>query len=113
MDSEFYNKWQSQVKKGIFEYIILLFLSDKSYYGYELISDIKQLTSYEIAEGTIYPLLNRLKKEELVASEWMEMEVGVPRKYYKITEKGQAELGNMKEHWLNLSFAIQKLILKS
>jgi len=67
-DQFFVMKWKSQMKKGLLEYIILILLQKQSYYGYELISDIKQYVSIEIADGTIYPLMNRLKKEHLVES---------------------------------------------
>ena len=111
-NTNFINKWESQVKKGILEFIILLYLKSKPYYGYELISDIKNLTSFEVAEGTIYPLLNRLKSEEFITSEWKEQEVGILRKYYNISENGKQMLNLMKDKWLNLSFAIQKQIMK-
>ncbi len=84
----FITRWQSQIKKGLFEYIIMLLLQKKERYGYELISEIKKLADMDIAEGTIYPLLSRLKKEKLVESRWVEMDEGVPRKYYQITELG-------------------------
>ncbi len=109
-ESSFVAKWESQVKKGTLEYIILLCLSRRSFYGYELIVEIKSLLSFDIAEGTIYPLLNRLKKEECISSEWVEMEAGIPRKYYKLTSEGELRLGEMEEYWINLSSAIQKLM---
>ena len=109
---EFLNKWESQLRKGILEFIILLFLKDKEYYGYELINEIKKFTSMTISEGTIYPLLNRLKKEGLITSSWVEMETGVPRKYYTITEEGKNVLEEMKDVWLPVNFSLQKLMVK-
>lgn len=108
---EFVSKWESQVKKGTLEFVIMLCLKKQKYYGYELINDIKQLLSFDVAEGTIYPLLNRLKKEDLIASEWVEMETGIPRKYYKITEKGIAAMEKMEAYWINLTLSIQKMLL--
>ncbi len=112
MKNVFIQKWDSQVRKGILELIILLVLSGKERYGYELIQDVKDHTDFDVAEGTIYPLLNRLKDEELIESYWQEMETGIPRKYYKITSKGKSTLEEMKTYWQNLSFNIQRLILK-
>jgi len=109
---EFINKWESQLRKGVLEFIILLYLQDREYYGYELISGIKQFTSMTISEGTIYPLLNRLKKEGLITSKWVEMETGVPRKYYQITEEGKSALDEMKDTWMPINFSIQKLMIK-
>ena len=65
---DFIRRWESQVKKGLLGFIILSYLSKQEFYGYELISEIKKFTTLNIAEGTIYPLLNRLKKEGLIAS---------------------------------------------
>jgi len=105
----FINKWKSQFKKGLLEYIILLLLRPKPCYGYELISEMNQFTSLEIAEGTIYPLLNRLKKENLVSSEWAEMDTGIPRKYYKLTEAGTSHLETMKEYVDSLNLSIKRI----
>jgi len=105
----FFAKWQSQVKKGVLEYIILRILKRKSYYGYELIQDIEKYTQLKLAEGTIYPLLNRLKSEGLVKSKWVEMEAGIPRKYYEITTEGSLSILEMKEFMQNLNSSIQKL----
>lgn len=91
----FISRWKSQLKKGLFEYIIMLLLQNKECYGYELISEIKSQFDMDIADGTIYPLLNRLKKENLVESRWVEMEEGIPRKYYTITKTGKAYLEEM------------------
>ncbi|MEA3503661.1 MAG: PadR family transcriptional regulator, partial [Bacteroidota bacterium] len=71
-DLYFVVKWKSQMKKGLLEYIIMVLLQKQDYYGYELISDVKQYVSIEVADGTIYPLLNRLKKEGVVKSEWIQ-----------------------------------------
>lgn len=112
MENEFIQKWDSQVRKGVLEFIILLMLAGKKRYGYELITDLKARTNYDIAEGTIYPLLNRLKSDGLVESSWEEMEIGIPRKYYKLTPQGKKTLGEMKNYWSTLSLNIQSLIQK-
>jgi len=109
----FIAKWKSQYKKGLLEYIIILLLRSRPCYGYELISDMNQFTSLEIAEGTIYPLLNRLKKEGLVTSEWAEQESGIPRKYYKLTEDGLAILGTMNEYVGSLNVSVDKILKKT
>ena len=64
----------------------------------------------DISEGTIYPLLNRLKKDELIASRWVEMETGIPRKYYHITEKGLQTLKDMKVSWGKFTSSLNLLI---
>jgi PadR family transcriptional regulator PadR len=107
---EFIANWESQVKKGVLAFMIMLFLEEKKYYGYELINEIKHTIEIDIAEGTIYPLLNRLKGEGLIDSEWIEMETGIPRKYYELTAEGKIVLMKMKDSWFDLNFAIKKLV---
>ncbi|WP_196888390.1 PadR family transcriptional regulator [Aureivirga sp. CE67] len=109
MNEEFINKWKSQVKKGTLSFIVLNVLKGNEYYGYELIENIKQKTAIEIAEGTIYPLMNRLKKEKLVDSKWVEQETGIPRKYYVLTEIGEETLKSMQKYWDELEGLIKKI----
>ena len=103
MNLQFVEKWKSQVKKGVLEFIILVLLEGKELYGYELLDSLKANTGFGVAEGTIYPLLNRLKDENLITSYWVEMESGVPRKYYKMTAEGKAILALMEQHWFELN----------
>jgi PadR family transcriptional regulator PadR len=103
------NKWESQVKKGMLEFIILIFLSKREFYGYELIKTIKDIAEINVTEGTIYPLLNRLKKDKLITSRWMEMETSIPRKYYQITDTGETILSGMKAAWEKFSRSIDQL----
>lgn len=103
-------KWQSQVKKGMLDFVILTFLSKKEFYGYELIKAIKEVAEINISEGTIYPLLNRLKKDESITAQWVEMETGIPRKYYRITDRGRLVLSGMKESWKHFSLTIDRLM---
>ena len=78
-----------QLRKGVLELAILGSLYHESHYGYSLIKSISGEGDIAITEGTIYPILGRLAKEELVQSEWMESKQGPPRKYYSLTEKGK------------------------
>jgi PadR family transcriptional regulator PadR len=110
MDTQKIVKWETQVKKGILDFIILLLLKESSKYGYELLEYIKQKTGYDMAEGTIYPLLNRLKDDGLIDSKWVEMETGMPRKYYSITAAGLSGLKNMKTFWISLVNNLEKLL---
>lgn len=108
-EDDFIIRWQSQVKKGLLEYVILLVLKRKTCYGYELIQDIKHYTNLELAEGTIYPLLNRLKGEGALEAKWVEMEIGIPRKYYSITAKGKRLVEQMGDFWSGLNHRVAKL----
>jgi PadR family transcriptional regulator PadR len=109
-NEEWMGNWESQFRKGMLDFIILLCLQKREYYGYELIKTIKAVSELDISEGTIYPLLNRLKKEELVTARWEEKESGIPRKYYGITAKGRAALADVKESWLRFSASLERLM---
>jgi PadR family transcriptional regulator PadR len=103
-------KWISQVRKGILEFLILLCLKKKDYYGYELIREIKATVQMDVSEGTIYPLLNRLMHEGIVTSRWVDMGSGIPRKYYTITPEGTKTLADMKQSWQEISMNLNKLM---
>ena len=103
-------KWTSQVKKGVLSFIVLNILQGNEYYGCELIEEIKKNADIDIAEGTLYPLLNRLKKEEVVNSKWVEQKSGIPRKYYSLTEKGKTTLQEMKEYWVKMNSSIKNIL---
>ncbi|MCM4155725.1 PadR family transcriptional regulator [Gramella sp. AN32] len=109
MNKVFVEKWKSQVKKGTLTFIVLNVLRNNEFYGYEFIEEVKKLTKIEIAEGTFYPLMNRLKKENLVDSKWVEQESGIPRKYYSLTDTGMKTLEQMQTYWEDLSSSIQKI----
>lgn len=109
MKDEFIKKWKSQVKKGTLSFIVLNAISQKELYGYELIEIIKDTTAIEIAEGTLYPLMNRLTKEGLTTSKWVEQESGIPRKYYLLTKEGKSTLQGMQEYWNTLEKSIKKI----
>jgi len=110
--NNFVNRWSAQVKKGILSFIVLNILKNNRFYGYELIERIKEFTEIEVAEGTLYPLLIRLKNEGLVDAEWVEQESGIPRKYYHLTRNGEETLIAMREYWVNMDGNIQKLMIK-
>ena len=109
MNSEFVNKWTSQVKKGTLAFIVLNILKGHEYYGYDLTEQVRKYTEIEIAQGTLYPLLNRLKKENLVSSKWVEQETGIPRKYYTLTDIGEKTLTEMRTYWKKMETSIQKI----
>lgn len=109
MNIEFINKWISQVKKGTLAFIVLKVLKGNEYYGYELIEQVRKYTDVEIAEGTLYPLLNRLKNDKLVSAKWVEQKTGIPRKYYTLTKMGEKTLLNMSEYWNRITNSIKKI----
>jgi len=110
MNADFIEKWQSQLKKGTLSFIVLLVIDEGELYGYELIEKIKAQTKIEIAEGTLYPLMNRLKADLLLDSKWVEQETGIPRKYYLLTDSGKRTLEEMKMQWININNVIKNLL---
>ena len=104
MNKEIIDKWITQLKKGSLSFVILGVLAyEQEYYGYDLIQEVKKKTTIDIAEGTLYPLLIRLKNEGLVESNWVPQKTGIPRKYYKITKEGQSTFLEMRSYWAGLN----------
>jgi PadR family transcriptional regulator PadR len=93
----------TQLRKGILELAILAALSQGRHYGYSLVRTISGSVDIDLTEGTIYPILGRLAKEGLVESEWVESSQGPPRKYYRLTAKGQAAFRVLDEEFRKLA----------
>lgn len=92
---ESFQNWTTQVRKGLVEYCILNALRKKTLYGYELVKLLMEMPGLEITEGTVYPLLSRLKTQGLLASFLVESKEGPVRKYYQLTNDGKNMLIKM------------------
>lgn len=103
-------RWEAQLRKGALEMAALASLWQGRLYGLEIIRFLEQQSRLALAEGTVYPLLNRLKVEGLVTSEWVEAEAGHPRKYYSLTPAGRTRLQLMAEAWVSFSRGLSRLI---
>lgn len=103
-----------ELLKGSTVIIILGLLKDKTMYGYELIKEIEKKSSgvFSFKEGTLYPILHSLETNEFVESYWCESDTGRKRKYYKITDKGKAQLKEKQEEWDVFKNAIDKVLLE-
>ena len=97
-----------QLKKGVMEIVVLSMLQRKDFYGYELVTEISKYI--EMSEGTIYPLLNRFKKDGLVETYLAELHSGPPRKYYRITKDGKVAYQESVREWIEFTKAVQKLL---
>jgi len=104
-------KITTQMRKGILEYIILWIINSWDIYWAEII-DILKKWDLIVAEGTIYPLLSRLKKESLIDYYWVESETWHPRKYYNLTEQWRESLIIMESNWLNIKKTIKNILNK-
>lgn len=97
------------MRKGILELCILLVLADeKDRYASDILETLKQKRLI-VVEGTLYPLLNRLRSEGLLEHTWQESQSGPPRKYYRLTEKGKKALTTLKETWGTLESTVSSL----
>ena len=102
--------WEAQLRKGALEMAALASLWQGRLYGLEIIRFLEANSRLVLAEGTIYPILNRLKAERLLTSEWVEAEAGHPRKYYSLTDAGRRRLRKMAEAWTSFSGGLSRLL---
>lgn len=104
------DKWKSQIARGTLEYCVLLMLSRKTCYGYEILQELNKYPMLASTESTVYPLLRRLLKENYLESVWRDSAEGLPpRKYYSLTPQGQEYIKLMSREWENLLQAIASL----
>ena len=99
---------QAQMRKGILEYCILSILDKKEAYPSEILETLKD-AKLIVVEGTLYPLLTRLKNMELLSYRWEESQSGPPRKYFTLTKMGKAFLEELDSTWSELSEAVNKI----
>jgi PadR family transcriptional regulator, regulatory protein PadR len=96
------------IRKGLLEYLILrIVAADKVY-----VADILQRlsgTEFSTQEGTLYPLLSKMRRDGLVDYEWQESDAGPPRKYYRLTAKGKSQLTELNEYWKDINTTINQL----
>ena len=99
---------KSQMRKGYLEYCILLIISKKPAYVSDIINELKEAKMI-VVEGTLYPLLSRLKNNGILQYEWQESLSGPPRKYYELTEAGKEFLAELETGWEELKQAVEHL----
>ena len=97
-----------QFKKGVLEICVLSVLAHKDCYGYELVNEISK--RIDISEGTIYPLLRRLKDEGLVTTYLRESGEGPSRKYYRLTEPGRDKEQSQRDEWMQFAASVNALL---
>ena len=103
---------KAQMRKGILEFCILSVLKDKDCYTSEILETLKD-AKLLVVEGTVYPLLTRLKNDELLSYRWEESTSGPPRKYYRLTEIGNDFLKELTVTWRELSEAVNIITNKN
>lgn len=100
-----------QFKKGVLELIVLLSVTNKDMYGYELVSEVSKVI--DVNEGTIYPLLKRLTNEHYFETYLKESTEGPPRKYYHLTASGVLYKDNLRREWREFHFRVNQFIKES
>ena len=107
--ADIFDNWTTQARKGILELTVLTALADKERYAYELVKSITQIPGLGISEGTIYPLLSRLRVQGLVQTRLEESSEGPARKYYSLTKEGIKILEMMEEYFESILQGVHTL----
>ncbi len=102
---------QAQMRKGILEFCILLVISRGKVYCSDILNELRD-ADLLVVEGTVYPLLTRLKNSGLLSYDWEESPSGPPRKYYSLTQKGKETLNQLTKTWSALDKSINSLVKK-
>jgi len=102
----------TQLRRGTVEYCVLALLREEERYGFDLVRALSRIDGMVVSEGTIYPLLSRLRRDNLVATYWRESDAGPPRRYYRLTEVGQEALADFTAEWIRFRTAVDALLIQ-
>jgi PadR family transcriptional regulator PadR len=100
----------AQMRKGTLQYCVLALLADEERYGFDLVRSLAETDGMVTSEGTIYPLLSRLRRDGLVETTWRESTSGPPRRYYKLTTAGRAALEAFMGEWGRFRDAVDHFV---
>jgi PadR family transcriptional regulator PadR len=100
----------AQMRRGTLQYCVLSLLADEERYGFDLVRGLSELDGMVTSEGTIYPLLSRLRRDGLVQSTWQESPSGPPRRYYRLTTAGRAALEAFRFEWRRFRDAVDHFV---
>jgi PadR family transcriptional regulator, regulatory protein PadR len=101
----------TQLRRGTLEYCVLALLRDGPKYGFELVRTLSATDGLLVSEGTIYPLLSRLRRDQQVTTSWQESEAGPPRRYYELTDAGRRVLVEFTDEWARFQTAVDTLLV--
>ena len=104
------DKLLAQMRRGTLEFCVLALLRADERYGFDLVKGLSSVDGMVTTEGTIYPLLTRLRRDGLVTSTWKESPSGPPRRYYRITPKGRKSLTEFAEQWTRFRDAVDYFV---
>ena len=103
----------TELRRGVLEHCVLAVMQQKETYAYEIVSTLARAGGLVTSEGTIYPLLSRLRRDGLVTTTWRESEAGPPRRYYTITTEGRRALAAFVGDWTRFHQAVDAILLNS
>jgi len=98
------------MRRGTLQYCVLALLEGEERYGFDLVRALAEIDGMVTSEGTIYPLLSRLRRDGLVESTWRESPSGPPRRYYRITESGRTALAAFRQEWSRFRAAVDSVV---
>ena len=96
------------IRKGLLEFLILKIVAANKVYVADILERLSD-TDFATQEGTLYPLLSKMRRDDLLDYEWQESDAGPPRKYYELTAKGKNQLGELNDYWKLLNTTISQL----
>ena len=103
-------KLLTQMRRGTLEYCVLALLRERAHYGFDLVKALSAVDGMVTSEGTIYPLLSRLRKDGFVTSSWVESSSGPPRRYYRLTDDGTSALDAFIPEWHRFRDSVDRLL---
>jgi PadR family transcriptional regulator, regulatory protein PadR len=98
----------ASIRKGLLEFLILKIVAADKVYAADILERLSD-TEFATQEGTLYPLLSKMRRDGLLDYEWQESDAGPPRKYYELTTKGKSQLGELDDYWKQLNTTVTKL----
>ncbi len=102
----------SQLRRGVLEHCVLALLEEEPLYGFDLVRRLADVEGLVISEGTVYPLLSRMRRDGHVSTTWAESENGPPRRYYALTPDGRTALQDFTREWITFRTSVDRLLLK-
>ena len=102
------NEKFTAIRKGLLEFLVLKVIAADKVYAADILEQLSR-TEFATQEGTLYPLLSKMRREQLVDYEWKESEAGPPRKYYQLTAKGREQLKETSDYWQKINATLRNL----
>jgi len=100
----------AQLRRGVLEFCVLALLRDGERYAFELVSTLAEADGMVTSEGTLYPLLSRIRRDQVVETEWRESTAGPPRRYYRLTPAGRAALDAFTQEWVRFRTSVDSIL---